>query len=139
MAAPANATFLPTRAGVGGDTRATCEHWMHKHGEERVRYLLQMMGEWTQHYTHGVLIDFEFTKPLQLDGQVKPICTHRGWQFEQVRGDLGLLHRWVDGPWDAKDFLVVQPSEKVAPSYDEEIIEASREVAANLYQQRLEE
>jgi hypothetical protein len=122
--APANAAFLPTRAGVGGDTGAAYEVWVQKFGEERARYLVEMMDEWTQHYTHGVLIDFAFTKPLQLDEQVKQICAKRGWQFEQVRGDLGLLQRWVDGQWDAKDFLVVQPSEKVAPSYDEEIIEA---------------
>jgi hypothetical protein len=121
--APANAMFLPTRAGAGGDTR-THEHWVRKYGEKRARYLVEMMDEWTQHYTHGVLIDFDFTKPLQLDERVKQICSDRGWQFEQVRGDLGLLQRWVDGQWSAKDFLVLHPSEKVAPSYGEEIIEA---------------
>jgi hypothetical protein len=122
--ASANATFLPTRAGVGGDTGTDYEHWVQKFGEERARYLVEMMDEWTHHYTHGVLIDFDFTKPLQLDEQVKQICAKRGWQFEEVPGDLGLLQRWVDGQWDAKDFLVVQPSERVAPSYDHEIIEA---------------
>lgn len=124
--APANATFLPTRAGVGGDARATYEHWVRKYGEERARYLVETMDEWTQHYTHGALIDFDFTKPLRLDEQVKKICANRGWQFEEVRGDLGLLQRWVDGDWDGKDFLVVRPAEEVAPSYGETVIEAQR-------------
>ena len=119
---PANAAFLPTRAGIGGDTATLFEHWVQKYGEEQARYLRETMDEWTQHYTHGALIDFDFTKPLQLDEQVKNICASRGSQFEAVRGDLSLLQRWVDGAWDEKDFLVVQPSETVAPSYNEGII-----------------
>jgi hypothetical protein len=114
--------FLPTRAGTSRDTRALYQHWVERFGEESARYLLETMDKWTQHYTHGALIDFDFTKPLQLDEPVKQICAQRGWQFEELTGDLSLLQRWVDGDWPDKDFLVVQPSESIAPSYNEGII-----------------
>lgn len=118
------ATFLPTRAGTSRDTRQLFAEWTEKFGEENARYLLETMDEWTHHYTHGVLINFDFTKLLRLEEQVKQICAQRGWQFEEVSGDLDLLQRWVDGAWSSEDFLVLPPGQSVAPSYDERIIES---------------
>lgn len=120
--APASAQFLPTRAGLGGDPQSVRAEWVEKYGEEAARYLAEMMDEWTCHYTHGALIDFDFTAPLQLDRRVRELCTARGWQFEAVRGDLGLLQRWVDGDWSEPDFLIVRPAERVVPAYDNQII-----------------
>jgi hypothetical protein len=128
-AAPANAMFLPTRAGAAPDSRTAYEQWVEKYGEEAARYLRDTMDQWTQHYSHGVLIDFDFTQPLRLNEQVRNLCARRGWQFEQVAGDLGLLQRWLDGEWDAKDFLVVQPGQRIAPSYDAGIITAETDGA----------
>ena len=39
-------------------------------------------------------------------------------------GDLGLLHRLVDGPWDSADFLVLQPGERAAATLGDEVIVA---------------
>lgn len=105
-------------------TQAAYEQWVAKYGEEKAKYLMEAMGDWTAHYTHGVLIDFDFTKPLKLDRQVGQICADRGWQFEEMAGDLGLLQRWLDGPWDEKDFLTVQPGQQISVSYDERIVVA---------------
>ena len=82
------------------------------------------MSEWTQHYTHGALIEFDFTRSLRLGEQVLEICKRRGWEYEEVRGDLSLLRRWVNGEWDEKDFLVLGPEQQIAPCYDESIIQA---------------
>ena len=82
------------------------------------------MADWAGHYSHGVLIDFDFTQPLNLRAQVERICADRGWQFETMIGNLGLLQRWLDGDWSEKDFLIVQPGQQIAPSYDERIIQA---------------
>jgi hypothetical protein len=122
-AAP-DARFLPTRAGAAGDTRALFDGWVEKYGEERARYLLETMDEWTRHYTHGALIDFDFTESLRLEERVKAICTQLGWKFETVAGDLGLLQRWVDGDWNADDFLVVRPGEQIVPSHADSIIKS---------------
>lgn len=117
-------------AGYGGFMPASSvaarqkdyEAWVKKFGEEQARYLLEVMAGWSQHYSHGVLIDFDFTKPLQLPGQVQQICAERGWQYEELPGDLGLLQRWLDGNWDAKEFLVTPPNRQVVASFDEGVI-----------------
>jgi len=121
---PLNLQFLPTRAGLNLGPESIYGEWVQKYGEERARYLMEVMGHWTQSYTHGVLIDFDFTKPLHLHEQVEDICEQRGWKFEQLEGDLRLLHCWLDGEWDPESFLIVHPGSKVSPSYKEGVIEA---------------
>ncbi len=52
---------------------------------------MEVMERCTNNYTHGVLIDFDFTQRLNLREQVQRICAQRGWEFEEVAGDIGLL------------------------------------------------
>jgi hypothetical protein len=116
--------FLPTRAGLSTGSESIYQEWVAKYGEEQAQYLMEVMGQWTASYTHGVLIDFDFTKPLRLDAQVRDICAERGWAFEKMAGDLGLLERWLNGAWNPDEFLVVRPGEKVVPSYDSTVMRA---------------
>lgn len=125
-ASPLNLQFLPTRAGMSVGTESVYGEWVKKYGEERAQYLMEVMGQWTESYTHGVLIDFDFTKPLHLHEQVEAICERRGWRFEQVEGDLHLLERWLNAEWDRDSFLVVQPGEAVVPSYDAGVIRSEK-------------
>lgn len=120
----ASAGFLPTPAGLGGSSQAAYAEWVRKYGQEKARYLAEVMDAWTAHYTHGVLIQFDFTRPLNLAEQVRAICAQRGWQFQEIEGDLSLLRRWLEGEWDAADFLIVQPGQAVLPSYRDDILTA---------------
>lgn len=113
-------TFLP--ANLKSAAEATYQEWVRKFGEEQAKYLLEVMGGWASSYNRGTLIEFDFTKPLGLRGQVQRLCADQGWQYEEVPGNLGLLHRLIDGPWSAEEFLVVQPGEAVVASFDEQII-----------------
>src|SRR5262249_23181059 len=95
-----------------------------KYGREKAQYLLETMGQWSSLYKRGALIDFDFTKPLNLRQQVQQICADRGWEFVELPGDLGLFQRLLDGQWKDKEVLVVRPAQQVIASFDEGIIEA---------------
>jgi hypothetical protein len=116
--------FLPSRAGLKTGNEAVYEEWVQKYGEDGAKYLVEVMGQWTAHYTHGVLIDFDFTRPLQLHKKVEGICQARGWELDRIEGDLRLLKAWLEGEWDPDRFLIVRPGQKVVPSYKPGIIEA---------------
>ncbi len=116
--------FLPSHSQAG--VTAAYEQWVKKYGEEKAKYLLEVMGEWTANYTRGALIDFDFTKPLNLGEQVGRICRDRGWEFAEVAGNLGLFQRMLNGEWRDEEVLVVRPGEKVVPSYNGKIIAAER-------------
>jgi hypothetical protein len=112
--------FLPAHSQSGGS--AAYEGWVKKYGEEKARYLMEVMGDWTANYNRGALIDFDFTKPLQLEAQVRKICAERGWEFAEIEGDLGLFRRLLDGHWDEHEVLLVRPGEEVIAAFDGRII-----------------
>jgi len=121
---PGHPAYLSARADDVQRQDAAYQHWVEKYGEAKARQLLEVMKGWTENYTHGVLIDFDFTRPLHLHEQVRAVCGHHGWQFEEVEGDLRLFQHWVDGEWDPATFLVVEPGHTVVPSYDDEVLRA---------------
>jgi hypothetical protein len=121
---PGHPAYLPARADDSQRQDVAYQHWVEKYGEAKARQLLEVMKGWTENYTHGVLIDFPFTKALHLHEQVRAVCTHHGWQFEELEGDLRLLQHWVDGEWDPGTFLVVPPRHQVTPSYDDDVVRA---------------
>ena len=57
---------------------------------------------------------------------VRQDAAERGWKFEKLQGDLSLVRRLVDGPWDEADFLFVRPGYRVTTSFDEKIITVLR-------------
>jgi hypothetical protein len=125
---PSRSIFLPAHSQAG--VSAAFEQWVKKYGEEKARYLLEVMGEWTANYTRGALIDYDFTKPLGLRAQVEGLCAERGWEFAEIEGDLSLFQRLLDGDWRESEVLVLQPGQAVAAAYDERIIVGERAGAA---------
>ena len=111
---------LPANAGL--NLQATYQKWVQKYGEDQAKYLLEEMSRWTEAYSHGSLIDFDFLKHLELPQQVQKICAEKGWTYDPIPGDLSLFQRMVDGPWPETDFLVVKPGQKVVASFDDRII-----------------
>jgi hypothetical protein len=126
---PLGPNLLPARAGAEVPN-AIFDGWVKKYGEERARHLMEVTKRWTENYTHGVLIDFDFTAGLRLQPQVQSICAERGWQYEAIPGDLLLLQRWLDGDWAPDDFLIVNPREKIVPSYDDLVLGAEPNLPA---------
>ena len=82
------------------------------------------MGRWALAYSHGTLIDFEFAVRLNLGEQVRQICAQKGWQYDEIPGDLGLLEAMLEGRWEESAFLVVRPGQKVVATNDERVIGA---------------
>jgi hypothetical protein len=54
----------------------------------------------------------------------KRIAAEKNWSFERLRGDLGWLRRLLDGEWNEREFLTVQPGERVIRMPDEFFIGA---------------
>jgi len=45
----------------------------------------------------------------------------KNWSYEEIQGDMRLILQLLDGEWNAEDFLVVPPNNKVKPSNNESI------------------
>jgi Protein of unknown function (DUF1638) len=109
-------------AGANVNSRAAYEEWVKKYGEDQAKYLMEEMNRWTESYSHGTLIDLDFVKHLKLREQVQEICRERGWQYDEIQGDMRLFEKLLDGEWPEADFLVVRPGQKVVATNDERVI-----------------
>ncbi|MBI4532295.1 MAG: DUF1638 domain-containing protein [Candidatus Latescibacteria bacterium] len=113
---------VPKMQNSGLGREFTYQQLVEEYGEENAKYLMEVMGGWRNHYTHGTLIDYDFTKHLNLQSHVCEICRQNGWTYEQLEGDLCLLRRWIDGEWEEEDFLVIPPGQSIVATYDDRII-----------------
>jgi hypothetical protein len=52
-------------------------------------------------------------------------AVEKGWKFEKVKGEMGMLQRLLDGYWDHSEFLVVPPGSRIALS-DQEIVDSEK-------------
>jgi hypothetical protein len=113
---------LPANASLG--LKDTYDKWVQKYGEDQAKFLVEEMSRWTEAYSHGTLIDFPFLNHLKLKEHVQRICTDKGWQYDEIEGDLSLLQNLVDGNWPESQFLIVQPGKKIISTYDNRVIDA---------------
>ena len=117
-------------AGANANSKAAYEGWVNKYGEDQAKYLMEEMNRWTNSYSHGALIEFDFVKHLKMREQVEAICQERGWDYEEIPGDMGLLQRLLDGEWPNSEFLVVRPGQRVFATNDNQVIGAGLPPAA---------
>jgi hypothetical protein len=116
---------------MGGGTGIGGRSWddiVEKYGEDNAQYLWEMENSWIRNYTHGSHIKFDLSEELSQDVEqrVREICERNDWEYAERKGDMGLLQRWLDGPWDSSEFLRVEPGEEIRPSYDDRVIQIAR-------------
>ncbi len=104
--------------GVSGDW----EELVEKYGEDNAQYLWEMSRAWTKHYKHGTYVDLPCADREACLAQVERICTRNGWEPREIAGDMGLFQRWVDGPWEPAEFLIVPPGARMIPTFDTQIL-----------------
>jgi hypothetical protein len=113
--------------GVGAASEAEMQaaHAMYveQYGKENADYLMEVMGAWQEHYDRAAYVEMGVRDSTAVEEQARAEAERRGWAFERVTGDAALVRRLLDGEWDG-DFLVLQPGERLAMTYDEGVIGA---------------
>ena len=112
---------MALQATGGLNLRVNYEQWVQKYGEDQAKYLVAEMSRWSEAYTHGTLINFDFLKNLKLAEQVQQVCAENGWEYSEIPGDLALFEKLVAGEWAEAEFLTVRPGQKVVATFDDRI------------------
>jgi len=102
----------------------TFEKLAARYGEDNARYLVEQLGNLTRNYSGLTYIEMGIEPDGRFEALARQEAAERGWRFEKLRGQMALIQALVDGPWDEGRFLVVRPGERIAPSYDEQIVRA---------------
>jgi hypothetical protein len=100
----------------------TYEELVAKYGEDNAKFLYDQLCNMTRNYTGLTFIEMGIEPDDRFERQARQQAAERGWKYEKLPGDMTLVQRLLDGPWDDDRFLVVPPGGRVATSFDETII-----------------
>lgn len=104
----------------------TYEQMVEKYGEENARFLWQQIGDLTHNYGKIAFIRMGIEPDTRFQDRAKAFADDRGWKFEILDGDIGLLQRLVNGDWSEDAFLVVPPGEAIAASFDDSVLKCGK-------------
>lgn len=106
---------------VTNDLQATYKTYLEKYGQDNADYLMGIMGGWQSHYQRAAYVDMGIGDGTVVEQKARDDAANRGWTFEHMQGDSGLMKKLLYGEWD-KDFQILKPGEKLKMTYDDAII-----------------
>jgi hypothetical protein len=102
-------------------TQDVYQEYVEKYGVDNANYLMEIMGAWRSHYDRAAYIDMGVGDSTAVEASTQEEAARRGWTYERLAGDLVLIRRLLEGDWEA-DFLILEPGQQVAMTYDFEVI-----------------
>ena len=85
-----------------------------KYGKDNAKYLMEVQQTWIKEYGWATYIDWGLAESSEYKKYTKQCAEFLGWNYDELKGDAGLMQRLVDGQWDSNEFLVVEPGRKIA-------------------------
>jgi len=95
------------------------EEYVAKYGQDNADYLMEVLGEWGQHYERAVYIEMGSGDGAAFEQLARDQAARRGWTFERMMGDRRMLRMLLYGDWAENEFLVVPPGYAIQQSGDE--------------------
>ncbi len=93
-----------------------------KYGEDNGRYLYEEMTRYRSQYRKLTFIETGLEASGKFISEAAAEAKEKGWSFERLAGDLAWLGRLVDGEWAEAEFVVAQPGQRIAASYDTGVV-----------------
>lgn len=113
------------------DVVATRAEYVRRFGADNADYLMEVLGEWQARYERGAFLDTGLAPADAAAEHARMEAERRGWRFERKLADLELVRRLLFGEWD-DDFQVLQPGQRLARSYDADVLRVAQAGSANL-------
>ncbi len=107
--------------GTEEDIQKMYATYVKKYGQDNADYLMEVMGAWRSHYERAVYLDLGLGDGAKVEEQARSEAQRRGWRFERMAGDMVLIRRLLEGDWE-RDFVVLQPGQKIQMTFDDEVI-----------------
>jgi hypothetical protein len=98
----------------------TYEEYAALYGEENARYIMETLAPAADvgREKEVVFIDMPETRFLGYGRKCEEETRGAGKEFILLEGDIGLIRRLLRGEWNAGEFLVLEPGQRIVPVYD---------------------
>ncbi|MFQ3549074.1 MAG: DUF1638 domain-containing protein [Armatimonadota bacterium] len=98
------------------------KEYVEKYGEDNAKYLLDMECTWMDHYERVAFINMGIGNIKEYRRFTQELAKERGWMWDEIQGDKTILEMISSANWDPEYFEIINPGDKIAESYDENII-----------------
>lgn len=102
------------------------QEYKEKYGEENAGYLMQIEQQWIHDYSNAAYVDLGFYDTENYKEYTKKCAAELSWSYDELLGESRLIIDFLEGNWNAEEFLIVQPGEQVIASHDERIIDVRK-------------
>jgi len=93
-----------------------------KYGEDNGRYLYEEMTRYRAQYRKLTFIETGLEADGKFIAEAAAEAKEKGWSFERMPGDLAWIGRMVEGEWTEAEFVVAEPGQRIAASYDNRVV-----------------
>ena len=100
----------------------TYDEYVAKYGKENADFIIQSLGAWQDNYTHIAYIDMGLPIDKIYAQHAKQEAAQHKLDFDQITGNLTLIQKLLNGPWNPQDFLLVPPHAKITANDDGQIL-----------------
>lgn len=102
----------------------TYQAYVEKYGDDNAGYLMEMEQGWFKNYSNAAYTDLGPGNNDHYKEYTRQCAKWLGWDYDELQGDPQLMKKFVDGNWNAEDFLIVEPGQRIVASHDKNIIRA---------------
>lgn len=100
------------------------ESYREKYGEEAATFLMESEQSWIKQYKRAAYVDWQLGDSPACLEYTRQCAEWLGWEMDCLAGNPRLMQNFLDGNWDAEDFLIVQPGETIFASHDARVLKA---------------
>ncbi len=93
---------------------ATLAEYQRKYGPDNAQYLMEVEQTWMKEYNWATFVDWGLVDSDAYRSYTKECAAFLGWDYDEQKGDSGLMQRFVDGNWSDEEFLYVPPGRRIA-------------------------
>lgn len=105
---------------------ANYSEYVEQYGEEYAKYIMDSLGGGLKSYESFTYIDTGVGEQESYKAHARENSQQNNWNYKEVKGDTGLLLRLMNGDWNEKEFLVLQPGDTIESSYSPSVIQCKK-------------
>jgi len=111
--------------GVFNPYKEKYKQYRKKFSKETSDYLINQWDQrWIKNYTTVAFIDWGMKSMERFKNIARESAKNLGLEFEHLQSNPQLILNLLNGRWDPHNYLIVQPGQKIMPSYENNIFKA---------------
>ena len=87
-----------------------------------MEYLLSIDRDMLKNYSCVTYVEWPRLADAETEMRGREMAAQKGWKYNYMEGSDSLLYDFLNGNWDERRFLVLEPGETLTPSYDGDVM-----------------